>query len=171
MDEISDLMEEARRLGVSYGRTRTGVSNENVHSLPRIIPRTRQTERVRANIRNRARELQINRVNNHEQIIFDPNQPSTSSGLESVGDNSISRSPITSKSNSKSKSKGKTAKRKSKKRTRSSNNNGTLVREVRITEYNDDGEEEEIVTYVKVAPASSRRKSKKRTKRTRKVYC
>lgn len=170
MDEISDLMEEARRLGVSYGRTRTGVSNENVHSLPRIIPRTRQTERVRANIRNRARELQINRVNNHEQIIFDPNQPSTSSGLESVGDNSISRSPITSKSNSKSKSKGKTGKRKSKKRTRSSNNN-TLVREVRITEYNDDGEEEEIVTYVKVAPASSRRKSKKRTKRTRKVYC
>lgn len=171
LDEISDLMEEARRLGVSYWRSRSGVPNDHVHTFPRIIPRTRQTERVRANIRNRARELQINRVNPHEQI-FDPNQPSTSSGLESVCDNSRSRSPIPSKSNSRSKSKAKTTKRKKKKqKTKASNNNGALVREVRITEYNDDGEEEEIVTYVKVAPTTSRRKSKKRTKKTRKVYC
>ena len=48
LDEISDLMEEARRLGVSYGRTRTGLPQ---NSQPRIVPRTRHTERVRATIR------------------------------------------------------------------------------------------------------------------------
>lgn len=48
LDEVPDLMEEARRLGVSYGRTRTGVTQD---SQPRIVPRTRHTERVRATIR------------------------------------------------------------------------------------------------------------------------
>lgn len=48
MDEISDLMEEARRLGVSYGRSRTNMLQD---SYRRIIPRTRHTERVRAIIR------------------------------------------------------------------------------------------------------------------------
>lgn len=112
-----------------------------------------------------------------EQFI-DPNIPSTSSGLESIGDNSRSRSPNTSlegnassSTRSNKKSKTKTTKRKKRKvmknSKRSSNN---VVREVRITELNDDGEEEEIVTYVKVASSTSRRKCKKRTKKTRKVY-
>lgn len=111
-----------------------------------------------------------------EQFI-DPNIPSTSSGLESIGDNSRSRSPNTSlegnasSTRSNKKSKTKTTKRKKRKvmknSERSSNN---VVREVRITELNDDGEEEEIVTYVKVASSTSRRKCKKRTKKTRKVY-
>lgn len=121
------------------------------------------------------------RVRNHnrtdviEQFI-DPNQPSTSSGLDSIGDNSRSRSPNTSlegnasSTRSNIKSKTKTVKRKKKKLTKNSKKSGNnLVREVRIKEFNNDGEEEEIVTYVKVASSTSRRKCKKRTKKTRKV--
>lgn len=47
MNEIIDPIEEARRLGVTYGRIRINALN----SYPRIIPRTRHTERVRATIR------------------------------------------------------------------------------------------------------------------------
>lgn len=111
-----------------------------------------------------------------EQFV-DPNQPSTSSGIDSIGDNSRSRSPNTSlegnasstRSNTKC-SKIKTTKKKKKKLTKNSKKSGNnLVREVRIKEFNNDGEEEEIVTYVKVASSTSRRKCKKRTKKTRKV--
>lgn len=173
MDEISDLMEEARRLGVSYGRSRTGVTQDSA-LFSRIVPRTRHTERVRANIRNRVREVRDTIADIREQFV-DPNQPSTSSGLDSIGDNSRSRSPNTNfhacESNPRT-SKAKTTKRKKKKqvKTFSQRNGSTVIREVRITEINDDGEEEEIVTYVKVASSTSRKKCKKRTKKTRKVY-
>lgn len=110
-----------------------------------------------------------------EQFV-DPNQPSTSSGIDSIGDNSRSRSPNTSlegnasSTRSNIKSKIKTTKKKKKKLTKNSKKSGSnLVREVRIKEFNNDGEEEEIVTYVKVASSTSRRKCKKRTKKTRKV--
>jgi len=120
------------------------------------------------------------RVRDHDSPIviepFDPNQPSTSSGLDSIGDNSRSRSPNTSLEGNtsstrlKTKSKSKTTKRKKKKLTKNTKKSGSnLVREVRIKELNNDGEEEEIVTYVKVASSTSRRKCKKRTKKTRKV--
>lgn len=117
------------------------------------------------------------RVRNHNRTDFiDPNQPSTSSGLDSIGDNSRSRSPNTSLEGNASStrsnitSKTKTAKRKKKKLTKNSKkSSNNLVREVRIKEFNNDGEEEEIVTYVKVASSTSRRKCKKRTKKTRKV--
>jgi len=122
------------------------------------------------------------RVRNHnatdviEQFI-DPNQPSTSSGLESIGDNSRSRSPHTSlegnasSTRSKTKSKTKTPKKKKKKKSvkKNSKKRDSLLKEVRIKELNNDGEEEEIVTYVKVASTSSRRKCKKKTKKTSKV--
>lgn len=120
------------------------------------------------------------RVRDHDrrnvlEPFIDPNQPSTSSGLDSIGDNSRSRSPNTSlegnasSTRSNTKSKTKTTKRKKKKLTKNSKKSGTnLLREVRIKEFNNDGEEEEIVTYVKVA-STSRRKCKKRTKKTRKV--
>lgn len=115
----------------------------------------------------------------HDQVprdlFIDPNQPSTSSGLDSIGDNSRSRSPNTSlegnasSTRSNTKSKTKTTKRKKKKLTKNSKKSGTnLLREVRIKEFNNDGEEEEIVTYVKVA-STSRRKCKKRSKKMRKV--
>lgn len=171
LDEITDVMEEARRLGVSYGRTRTErVYDSDLLSIPRVIPRTRQTERVRANIRadrNRAREA------HDREPAFDPDQPSTSSGIDSIGENSQSRlrdgncikavafSSYTSVKRKRTSTK--TRKRKSKSK------NGTLVREVRITEFNGNGEEEEIVTYVKVTPSLPRSKrKKKKTKNTRK---
>ena len=227
MDEISDLMEEARRLGVSYGRSRTNMLQD---SHRRIIPRTRHTERVRAIIRRRNRvddNLQIT----HHQLTFDPNQPSTSSGLESFGDNSQSRSPsntsnsrdqncsnkhsrkshksrkyrssssdssdesISGKSqrrlgnksnaggsdnkktrrkssgkkfgsNSKKSGSRKSGSRRSRKsRSRKvADHGGTLLREVRITERNENGEEEEIVTYVKVASVGPRKRKTKRRK-------
>lgn len=225
MDEISDLMEEARRLGVSYGRTRTILQD----SHPRIVPRTRHTERVRAAIRRRNRlddNAQLSR-----QLINDPNQPSTSSGFETLGDNSQSRSPsnasnslgerycskkhprksrrsrnsssessdesisrksrrrINDKTNSKrsDSSKSKRKRTTSKKsaggtrksrtrnnstktgRSRKSSSRGTVLREVRITERNANGEEEEIVTYVKVARVSAVGSRRRRTKR-RKVF-
>ncbi|XP_017883557.1 serine/arginine repetitive matrix protein 2-like isoform X2 [Ceratina calcarata] len=228
MDEISDLMEEARRLGVSYGRTRTILQE----SHPRIVPRTRHTERVRATIRRRNRlddNAQLSR-----QLINDPSQPSTSSGFETLGDNSQSRSPsnasnslgsgerycskkhprksrrsrnsssessdlsisrksrrrINDKTNSRHSDKSKTKRKSttSKKstggsrksrtrnnstktgRSRKNSNRGTVLREVRITERNEDGEEEEIVTYVKVSTVSAVRSRRRRTKR-RKRRC
>lgn len=174
MDEIPDLMEEARRLGVSYGRSRTGTNPESGALIPRIVPRTRHTERVRANIRSRTVRNTIANIR-----FIDPNQPSTSSGLDSIGDNS--RSPnanfracgiSTMSTNSKRTSKTKTTKKKKKKHGKKSSlrNGNTVFREVRIREINDDGEEKETVTYVKVASSTSRRKCKKRTKKMRKVY-
>ena len=168
-------MEEARQLGLSYGRSRAGVNQLQQTNSPRIIPRTRQTERVRANIRagrdlNRSRAIREREI--HERVSlfrrFDPDQPSTSSGIESIGENSRSRSPDV---NAPSTSSGRisttrraTSKRKSKKR-KTKPRKSTILREVRITEINNDGEEEEIVTYVKVAATSSRRKKKLRKRK------
>ncbi|XP_076637305.1 PHD and ring finger domains 1 [Colletes latitarsis] len=233
LDEIPDLMEEARRLGVSYGRTRTGTTQD---SQPRIIPRTRHTERVRATIRRRNRVYDSQQPTH--QLTFDPSQPSTSSGLESFGDNSRSLSPnnasnslgsgdrncfngnsrdsrksqrsgsswsdssdesiltesrgridnsnnFISSDNSKSKrssKKGKSALRKNSRKSKTIlrrkskkskkykkvSNRDTLLREVRVTEFNEDGEKEEIVTYVKVVPVK-RRKTKKKKKSARKA--
>lgn len=172
-------MEEARHLGVSYGRNRADIASGPIFS--RIVPRTRHTERVRANIRNRAREVR-NTIADIRERFIDPSQPSTSSGLDSIGDNSRSRSPNinfhacndnTSSSRSNARSKTKTIKRKRKKSVKKSSqkSGNNVFREVRIREINNDGEEEEIVTYVKVSSSTSRRKCKKRTKKTRKVYC
>lgn len=152
----------------------------------RIFPHIRNVDDDRtyvpASLRNR-RNVQTREVRDDapadipEQFI-DPNLPSTSSGLDSIGDNSRSRSPNTSlegnassSTRSNKKCKTKTTKRKKKKHVKNSErSSGSLLREVRITELNDDGEEEEIVTFVKVASSTSRRKCKKRTKKTRKVH-
>ncbi|EFN60820.1 RING and PHD-finger domain-containing protein KIAA1542 [Camponotus floridanus] len=150
----------------------------------RIFPHIRNVDDDRtyvpASLRNR-RSVQTREVRDDapadipEQFI-DPNLPSTSSGLDSIGDNSRSRSPNTSlegnassSTRSNKKCKTKTTKRKKKKLVKNSErSSSSLLREVRITELNDDGEEEEIVTFVKVASSTSRRKCKKRTKKTRK---
>lgn len=137
------------------------------HVNDRMYLPTRRVSRVNSR-RNR------NRTN--EQCI-DPNQPSTSSGLDSIGDNSRSRSPNTSLEGNASstrlntKSKTKMSKRKKKKLAKNSKKktSSNLFREVRIKELNNDGEEEEIVTYVKIASSTSRRKCKKSTKKTGKV--
>ncbi|XP_068981260.1 uncharacterized protein [Bombus flavifrons] len=222
MEEIIDLVDEARRLGVTYGRIRTNVPQDY---YPRIIPRTRHTERVRATIRRRNR-LDDNTLLTR-QLTFDPNQPSTSSGLESYGDKSQSRSSSNASSslgsrdrNCSNKHSGKSRKyrssssdssdesisRKSRRRINDKNNSensgnktrrkdsnnqrsggssrksgtrnnsrksgrsknvsrGTLLKEVRITERNENGEEEEIVAYVKVAAVGSKRRKTKRRKR------
>lgn len=175
LDEIPDIMAEARGLGVSYGRTRTGIPRDvDTFGPHRMIPRTRQIERIRANIRadrTRAREVP-NAVRN-----FDPDQPSTSSsGMESISENSRSRSPngnsrsrvrsstVTAASSSRNRAK---TTRKTKKKRKVTTNGERMVREVRIVEVNNDGEEEEIVTYVNVAPTST--KKGRKTKRSRKV--
>ncbi|XP_053986194.1 uncharacterized protein LOC128880293 [Hylaeus volcanicus] len=239
LDEIPDLMEEARRLGVSYGRTRTGAPQ---NSQPRIVPRTRHTERVRATIRRRNRVYDSSQPT--RQLALDPSQPSTSSGLESFGDNSRSLSPSNAsnslgsgdrnclsgnsrksrrpqrsgsrssdtsdesvltktkrrinnsnnsvnsdngKSKEGSKKSGSTSRkstgnkksrsnlrrsgsRNKSKKTRGSkkvSSRDTLLREVRITECNEDGEEEEIVTFVKVASVGSTRRRRRRKGRKR----
>ncbi|XP_012239827.1 uncharacterized protein LOC100749759 [Bombus impatiens] len=222
VEEIIDLVDEARRLGVTYGRIRTNVPQDY---YPRIIPRTRHTERVRATIRRRNR-LDDNTLLTR-QLTFDPNQPSTSSGLESYGDKSQSRSSSNASSslgsrdrNCSNKHSGKSRKyrssssdssdesisRKSRRRINDKNNSensgnktrrkdsnnqrsggssrksgtrnnsrksgrsknvsrGTLLKEVKITERNENGEEEEIVAYVKVAAVGSKRRKTKRRKR------
>ena len=181
LDEISDLMAEARGLGLSYGRTRTGIPRDGDASFGphRIIPRTRQTERVRANIRadrdrtRRAREVRdIARI----PIVAIPNidQPSTSSGIDSISENSRSRSPNgntrrrvrsggPTAASSSTRSRAKKT-RKTRKRRVTSRGGATMVREVRIVEVNNDGEEEEIVSYVNVAAPSSKRRKKKSRK-------
>lgn len=151
--------------------------------FPGIFPRIRNIDDDRmyvpARPRNRAREVRNHAPADIPEQFIDPNLPSTSSGLDSIGDNSRSRSPNTSLegnasssiSRSNTKSKTKATKRKKRKLMKSSKrSSSSVVREVRITELNDDGEEKEIVTYVKVASPTSRRKCKKRTKKTRKVY-
>ncbi|KAK0085225.1 hypothetical protein PV325_005560 [Microctonus aethiopoides] len=184
-DEIPDLMAEARGLGVTYGRTRTGFSNE-VEIMgrfqhmyrQRLIPRTRQSERVRANIRadrNRAREELTTTVITRAIPSFDPEQPSTSSGIDSISENSRGRSPNNSSSNlprakrtANNKTKRSKATSRKKKSRKMNKKSDTILREVRIREYNTDGEEKEIVTYVKVKPQTARRKHNKRGVKRRK---
>lgn len=145
----------------------------------RILPHIHERSYVRRNrsyisrIRNRISEIR-DRAPADISEQFDPNLPSTSSGVDSLGDNSRSRSPNLledSASSTRSKTKSKTTKKKKKHAKSSKRRASSLVREVRIKEFNDDGEEEEIVTYVKVASSTSRRKCKKKAKKTRKVYC
>ncbi|XP_071569924.1 PHD and ring finger domains 1 [Temnothorax nylanderi] len=144
----------------------------NLNIFRNILPHVNDRTYVPASRTRRVRDHDP--TNSIEQFV-NPNQPSTSSGLDSIGDNSRSRSPNTSlegnvsSTRSNTKSKTKTTKRKKKKLMKNSKKSGSnLVREVRIKEFNHDGEEEEIVTYVKVASSTSRRKCKKRTKKTRK---
>lgn len=148
----------------------------------RIFPHIRNVANDRtyvpASLRNRASEVHDDAPADIPEQFIDPNLPSTSSGLDSIGDNSRSRSPNTSlegnassSTRSNKKSKTKTTKRKKKKLVKNSKrSSNSVVRKVRITEFNNDGEQEEIVTYVKVASSTSRRKCKKRTKKMRKVY-
>lgn len=167
LDEIPDLMEEARSLGLSYGRTR-GRHFQNSFS-PRIIPRTRQTERVRANIRagrnlNLSRETRARETTRERRRLFDPDQPSTSSGIESFGENSRSRSPYinapsTSSGRTRMTRRAVTKKRKTGKGKKPRSK--TILREVRITEINNEGEEEEIVSYVKVKETTKKKTCKK----------
>ncbi|XP_046483809.2 PHD and ring finger domains 1 isoform X2 [Neodiprion pinetum] len=198
LDEVPDLMEEARRLGESYGRTRTGRDRE-LSVGPRVIPRTRQTERVRANIRaDRNRAASLSRETRHAAdsrdavVFFDPDQPSTSSsGLDSVaGSTSRARAAEAApgrrvcevtgskKSTSKSASKSSTVKRKRKnKKVRKTSSKQTIMklRKVRLTEIDDDGKKVEIITYVKVkssgandGSSKTRKYKKKKSKRKRK---
>lgn len=190
-DELPDLMEEARNLGVSYGRTRTGLPREidltiglfgsrqrassSLHS--RIVPRTRQTERVRANIREQVRR-------STRATTFDPDQPSTSSGIESISENSSNSRAIPSTSRgtasgtgvkriskTKKPSTRKTRKKRTTKKNKSNNDDGdSVMHEVRIREINAEGVEEETVTYVKIKKPTTTRRKTKRTKRTRKVF-
>ncbi|XP_066599342.1 protein split ends isoform X2 [Prorops nasuta] len=164
-DEVPDLMEEARRLGVSYGRIRGGQAPQDRVNSNRMVPRTRQMERVRANIRanNRARQLE-------NAIPFDPNQPSTSLGLDSIGESSHNspptHRPTTSKRRTIRKCKVTRRKRRSlRKNKKSVKSASSELREVRITEINADGEEEEIITYVRVNPNTGRKYKKKSRKR------
>lgn len=183
LDEISDLMAEARGLGLSYGRTRTGIPNEISNFGPnRMIPRTRQTERVRANIRaDRDRTREARQSSRNGGTTFDPEQPSTSSsGMDSISENGRTETRTRMMfgepsghsqmpTSSRARRSAKTGSRKTKKKKRKVTvRNERMVRQVRIREYNDDGEEREIVTYVNVAPTSTKRR-KKRGKRSRKV--
>lgn len=175
LDEVPDLIEEARRLGLSYGRTRGRHVVQNTFS-PRIIPRTRQTERVRANIR-AGRNLNLSRsreTRERRRLLFDPDQPSTSSGIESIGENSRSRSPdinapSTSSGRTRTTRRATTRKRKTR-ASKTKKRNNTILREVRITEINDDGEEEEIISYVKVKESTAAGKSSKRKYKRLKVH-
>lgn len=181
LDEVPDLMAEARLLGVTYGRTRTGVTqDQDLHNRflhrQRLVPRTRQTERVRANIR--AGRYSTQQIQQTPRVI-DPDQPSTSSGFDSISENSRGRSPYNSSTAPQSRrtasikskrSKATTRKTRKSKKTKSNNDGEMIIQEVRIREINADGEEEEIVTYVKVKPQkTSTRKYKKRGIKMRKV--
>lgn len=158
-----------------------GRDNRHLSIFATIFPPhgVRNRSYARHNNRGRSREVQDRAPTDNSQQLVDPYLPSTSSGLDSIGENSRSRSPnnslegnASSNKSSKTRSGAKTTKRKKKKHTKSSkrSTDSNLVREVRIREFNEDGEEEELVTYVKVASTTSRRKCKKRTKKTRKVY-
>lgn len=144
----------------------------------RLLPHIRNADGDRSyasvSLHSRAPHVRNHAPANIPEQFNDPNLPSTSSGLD--GDNSRSRSPnsnlegASSSTSLTKRAKTKTTKRKKRKRTKTSkrSSSSSLFREVRITELNNDGEEEEIVAYVKVSP-TSRRKCKKRTKKTRKV--
>jgi len=156
-----------------------GRDNRHLSIFASIFPHgIRNRNRIRDNNRDRSREVRDHAPTDDSQQLIDPYLPSTSSGFDSIGDNSRSRSPnnslegnARSSKRSKTRSGVKTVKRKKKKHTKSSKRSldSNLIREVRIREFNENGDEEEIVTYVKIASTTSRRKCKKRTKKMRKV--
>lgn len=183
---MSDLIAEARCLGMTYGRREAGLASQymsanNFRPLQhRLVPRTRQTERVRASIRaTRSRREPVPELVAVSRV-FDPDQPSTSSGFDSISENSRGRSPNASSagnfsqhsrrtaSKSKSRSKPTSRKKKTPKRKKAKNNEPVLQKVV-IKDYGTDGEEREIVSYVKVKSGTSSRKRKKRSKKTFKV--
>ncbi|CAD6221277.1 GSCOCG00005124001-RA-CDS [Cotesia congregata] len=178
-----NMAEEARCLGMTYGRREAGLASQymsanNFRPLQhRLVPRTRQTERVRASIRaTRNRREQVPELVAVSRV-FDPDQPSTSSGFDSISENSRGRSPNASSagnfshhsrrtaSKSKSRSKPTSRKKKTPKRKKAKNNEPVLQKVV-IKDYGTDGEEREIVSYVKVKSGTSSRKRKKRSKKT-----
>lgn len=178
LDEVPDLMEEVRQLGHTYGRRhRANLDN----SFPRnFLARTLQAERVRANVR-AVRSRRASAVAATESFRaygqsasrvdeFDLNRPSTSSGIDSISENSRGRSPVpgtssgsrrVSSSRTTAKKSNKPVKRKLKRKTKkkTSSRKKTQLREVRIPELNENGELVETVTY-RAAPA--KRKTKKR---------
>ncbi|XP_034940121.1 serine/arginine repetitive matrix protein 2 isoform X2 [Chelonus insularis] len=167
-NELPDIIAEARLLGQTYGRRRLGFTAPfdpifGFHSRQRLIPRTRQSERVRASVhadRNRTSDRANPRT-------FDPDQPSTSSGLDSISENSRASGTIPSRrTTTKSKSRKTSSRKKRGHKTKSDNK--LHHQKVYIREYNTDGEEQEIVTYVKVKSRQTSRKRKKRTVKSRK---
>ena len=174
LDEIPDLMEEARQLGYAHG-SRTRAYNFGMNSS-RLIPRTRQSERVRANIRatrsNRAaaaESVAVPSTSSASRRVANQNLPSTSSGFESVSENSYS--PIPSSSGMQTNRTRKPSKKSISKRTKITKSKRKLKKptssskKVVIQEIDEDGE---IVEYVQVISTSATRKRK--SKGRRKVY-
>lgn len=153
---MPDLIEEARSLGLTYGRSRAHVLSAAADRLRRsLLPRTRQTERVRENVRTRRAAA--------ASLLSNP-QPSTSSGFDSISENSVPGPSRVRAARPRQTTTKRKIKRKTKKRPVSSRCGGEM-REVRIQEINADGEIEEIVTYVRAGngeAATSRRRRKKR---------
>ncbi|XP_057324063.1 uncharacterized protein LOC130666806 [Microplitis mediator] len=179
---FNEMMATVRSLGMTYGRREAGLASQYETAAlfglvpQRLVPRTRQTERVRANIRaNRSIRTNDDRIT--PQRVFDPDQPSTSSGFDSISENSRGRSPNSSAtrncphhsrhtaSKSKSKTRPKATSRKKKTPKRKKNDSEPLVQKVIIKEYGTDGEEKEIVSYVKVKNGTTR-KCKKRARKS-----
>lgn len=172
-------MEEVRQLGHSYGRRHRENLENPLTNRRGFLARTLQTERVRANVRSQrasavaARQVlesfrYLPSVSRADEI--DINRPSTSSGIDSISENSRGRSPIpgtssgsrrVSSSRTTLRKSNKTVKRKRKTKTKSkkASKRKTQFREVRISELNENGELVETVTY-RAAPR--RRKTKKR---------
>jgi hypothetical protein len=174
-------MEEARRLGLSYGRTRASlvahglIATANGPANPgrrTLVPRTRQTERVRANVRaSRSRRGAVVVASTGS---LGPAQPSTSSGFDSISENSRGRSPapgpsvggtssrrVTGTSASSVKRHRPRKKRRRQLRTQK-RRRAEKMRKVRITEINHDGVLEETVTYVMASIGGVGRRKKKR---------
>lgn len=173
-------MAEARELGVLYGRSRAAIIASQASRT--VLPRTRQAERVRANVRAGRNRRAAAAVAAESLLRRDEPQPSTSSGFDSISDNSApgpsssrrvtsSRSRVSGSASSASRlrkiksSSGKRKKKTKRRKTTSRRRQTTEFREVRISEVNENGELEEIVTYVRAnndGPLPSGRRRKKR---------
>ncbi|KAJ8667429.1 hypothetical protein QAD02_009092 [Eretmocerus hayati] len=199
LEELPDILEEARRLGLSYGRSHrprhdsfaedsdvpiatrrraAAVATLSSRRSNPLLPRTRQAERVRAMVR-------AGRSRREAENIA---QPSTSSGIDSVS--SRSRSPMpgpsrlasgASSSRAPRRSAATTAprkkramriKRKTKRRTKSkraaSKRAEQQIRQVVISQVNENGELEEIVEYVRSLPGGPEPRRKKKRKKYKK---
>lgn len=205
-------MAEARHFGLAYGRSRAylashnqllDAANSSSSPLPRrtrLMPRTRQTERIRANVqrvRRAAAAAVLESILPGGSRSRDYAGPSTSSGFDSV--NSDNSAPGPSSSSTATRPPGPRTSRSSaattasrsarlaqprrkkkyqKKRATASGASSRRrqqqrveeqLREVRISEVNERGELEEVVTYVRstssrgdgVLPAGRRRRKRK----------
>lgn len=186
-------MTEARALGNLYGRSRANIPAEN--DLFAFLPHRQHsivTTQIRRRANNRASQAREATVRSQSsptapseatERAFDPNQPSTSTGLSErthnftlsqVYDNVPSTSSSSHRSASLPSKRKRTSSKSKVKRNKSRKSKGkskktksgskTLYREVTIRDINEDGEEEETVTLVKVS-VKSKKKRKKRTSR------